>query len=1249
MATRFNSFRAERYLRSRFVEGRFLLSSEATDLELELLDFAREMLRKTMGNFAVGEGWKVERLSNTELLIKPGELWFDGMPFSMRSGFDQLVSGSGLALGTVVVPGGGPQFITVADAADGSGKILTFNDGGNTPTGTYKIIISLREEVVTFIQDAFLKNFNVPEDTAQKLRTNIRINIVPESAVTETPVPYTSTTSGNLVNRIKIIPQPAGNGSVVSINPISGAEELDGRDLEIIVRNNSAATNPLYPGSPVGILFPTGAAEQQEFTNGRFIDSEGNEFHLNLITNDVVANQLILRIDKEVGQQNPIITDTEPYYIVKRDFYVTDDVNGNPQGQLFSPIAVADWVTTTGFVHQSSIQDLRRVVDTSSDFQQSSTRRDNIKVVGGGLISAEPKDKAEGSIIITDYTNLSGDTFSINGVNFVEGVDFVAGTSNSQTAQNLATAITISTNPLVDNIVTATAIGAIVELEADEAGSAGNSITLSYTDSGSGVGASVSGATLVDGADEIPGQLIWGPEDIELLSGNTPVQVIESGEAILQEKGSLAYKLDWQGGIISKGILALTSTTSGTVLELSGSPDLSDLKLGHTVYLDDTDESSFIVAIDDIAKTITVDSALSSSGNITIFKDTYANQYLPVENDWFVLATVVSSKFYIGSALVIPSGETNEIVSGGTGVPQQLLDYIGSPAATDNSPAYISTTNIAQGDNLTLASGKLDRSIGEIQKILGLLNLTEHADSDKAIITAAEDMLLDGTIISQELSTLILSFDETTIDFTNGTISGGATGENFTPFTIPVGEYFWYGVGLILDDVTVENRALGLVQVVPASAADSVQADAPFPNVIGDKKLGAVQLYNNAGTLEVVEVRRLGVGSGSGGAGLGLIKVDLYDPVSTSLPTGANPTVDGTTVLENDLVFFTNLATNNERIYKATNVSTSVVWSAQKIFLNSSETPSLGDSIRVKKGDLFNGQIVYLDENSEYIVNDVVRFFDGNKGTNYWELGSLKTITLTNNVTNGVIFSVNATNSENWIISYSISRGPNKETGQLYITSDGTNVSVATNNSYIGDSGISFYADIISNVLYVRYDSTNTGLSATMKLFVSRWSDSPGGPSGVPSYSSASSVTAAAGATSDVQFKGGDGNLAADADFKWNIAEKSIDLDGLLLGKLQGPEILLNNQASPQTIFSYDDSYKWVIIEYSLERDGQDQVGRLMIVNNGSIVNFSEDFVGTSALGITFAVQLSGGNVVVQYTSTNTGFNANFRWSVRKW
>ncbi len=42
MALKFNTFRAQRYLRSRFVEGKYLLASEGTDIELELVDLMRK-------------------------------------------------------------------------------------------------------------------------------------------------------------------------------------------------------------------------------------------------------------------------------------------------------------------------------------------------------------------------------------------------------------------------------------------------------------------------------------------------------------------------------------------------------------------------------------------------------------------------------------------------------------------------------------------------------------------------------------------------------------------------------------------------------------------------------------------------------------------------------------------------------------------------------------------------------------------------------------------------------------------------------------------------------------------------------------------------------------------------------------------------------------------------------------------------------------------------------------------------------
>src|SRR5574338_1282551 len=112
---RFNTFRSRRYLRSKFVEGKFLLASEATDLELEILDRLRESVQSQLGDVAIADAWQVQRLSTTQILIKPGEAWFKGLPFTMRSGKDQLVTGAILSIGTV------PVGVTAADDSTGLG------------------------------------------------------------------------------------------------------------------------------------------------------------------------------------------------------------------------------------------------------------------------------------------------------------------------------------------------------------------------------------------------------------------------------------------------------------------------------------------------------------------------------------------------------------------------------------------------------------------------------------------------------------------------------------------------------------------------------------------------------------------------------------------------------------------------------------------------------------------------------------------------------------------------------------------------------------------------------------------------------------------------------------------------------------------------------------------------------------------------------------------------------------------------
>lgn len=169
---------------------------------------------------------------------------------------------------------------------------------------------------------------------------------------------------------------------------------------------------------------------------------------------------------------------------------------------------------------------------------------------------------------------------------------------------------------------------------------------------------------------------------------------------------------------------------------------------------------------------------------------------------------------------------------------------------------------------------ELDGALSEVNRRLNQLKIYEHESAANKIRIAGSDITqLSGDVIGQELNDFLINDSGSVVNFTTGVVleddDSTPKGINFTPFTIPVGEYFWYGLALIPAGVDSTNRSTTQVQVTPASASNASQALAPYPVISGDKKLGAVQVRNNAGSIEVVAIHRLGVGSGSGGGGTG--------------------------------------------------------------------------------------------------------------------------------------------------------------------------------------------------------------------------------------------------------------------------------------------------------------------------------------------------------------------------------------------
>lgn len=156
----------------------------------------------------------------------------------------------------------------------------------------------------------------------------------------------------------------------------------------------------------------------------------------------------------------------------------------------------------------------------------------------------------------------------------------------------------------------------------------------------------------------------------------------------------------------------------------------------------------------------------------------------------------------------------------------------------------------------------------EVDKFFGQLRLTPNATPFKVNVSDVDKTMLDNVILSQELKNLVMSFTGAVINFSTGAILANddstPLGINFTPFSIPVGQYFWYGIGAVPNVVTADNRITAQILITPAASANASASAAPLAAIAGTKKIGMIQIWNNGGSLQVNAVRQLGVGSGSG-------------------------------------------------------------------------------------------------------------------------------------------------------------------------------------------------------------------------------------------------------------------------------------------------------------------------------------------------------------------------------------------------
>lgn len=94
---------------------------------------------------------------------------------------------------------------------------------------------------------------------------------------------------------------------------------------------------------------------------------------------------------------------------------------------------------------------------------------------------------------------------------------------------------------------------------------------------------------------------------------------------------------------------------------------------------------------------------------------------------------------------------------------------------------------------------------------------------------------------------------------------------------------------------------------------------------------------------------------------------------------------------------------------------------------------------------------------------------------------------------------------------------------------------------------------------------------------------------------------------------------------------------------------LTDNTAVAADAVSISASNTFCFIPYSIKRNTSYEGGFMVLLNDGTTADLTIDSSNIGTNGVTLSAVVSGGNVKVQYTTTNMGFNATLKYAVIKW
>ena len=223
----------------------------------------------------------------------------------------------------------------------------------------------------------------------------------------------------------------------------------------------------------------------------------------------------------------------------------------------------------------------------------------------------------------------------------------------------------------------------------------------------------------------------------------------------------------------------------------------------------------------------------------------------------------------------------------------------------------------------------------------------------------------------------------------------------------------------------------------------------------------------------------------------------------------------------------------------------------------------------------------------------------------------------------------------------------------LILSTNGVDVSVAHAGGNTAQLGVTLTADISGPLLRVLYTSTNTGSVGELKFNIRRWSNSPGGPSGVPSYSGGTSsggvTSSGSPSINQLAIFTSPSDITGNGNLTFNSVDSVLNIDDLSIVGLK-PVTLNDNVSTATTAIIFNTTISsFFVVEYSMERGSERSMGMFFLTHNGIEAKMSNMGIDTPPIGISLSAELNGTNIELKYTSTSTGINTDMKFSVRRW